>query len=277
MSEVVEKARAYYDSSDADEFYYRIWGGEDIHVGMYSANQTDIFSASQRTVESMAEKVAGALAAESHVLDIGSGYGGSARYLAKRFRCMVSCLNLSRVQNERNRKRNSEIGLNQLIEVMDGNFEEIPFEANQFDLVWSQDAILHSGQRQRVFEEVNRVLKPGGLFIFTDPMQKYGVDTEALKPVLDRIHLASLGSVDDYKAYSQDLGWTVVELEEHPEQLVNHYSAVLRDLESRDEELKKNVSTEYIENMKKGLQHWIHAGHLGLLNWGILVFKKPMA
>ena len=32
---VVEKAREYYNSDDADKFYYDVWGGEDIHIGLY--------------------------------------------------------------------------------------------------------------------------------------------------------------------------------------------------------------------------------------------------
>ena len=30
-------ARDYYNSSDADHFYAQVWGGEDIHVGMYAS------------------------------------------------------------------------------------------------------------------------------------------------------------------------------------------------------------------------------------------------
>ncbi|MCP5497196.1 MAG: SAM-dependent methyltransferase, partial [Leptospiraceae bacterium] len=28
-------AKDYYNSSEADQFYYNIWGGEDIHIGLY--------------------------------------------------------------------------------------------------------------------------------------------------------------------------------------------------------------------------------------------------
>ncbi len=57
------------------------------------------------------------------------------------------------------------------IDVVDGSFDDLPFEANSFDAVWSQDAILHAPDRKAVLDEVARVLKPGGQFIFTDPMQ----------------------------------------------------------------------------------------------------------
>jgi glycine/sarcosine/dimethylglycine N-methyltransferase len=67
----------YYDSADADNFYYNIWGGEDIHIGLYEETP-DIKEASARTVRRMADMIEG-LDRKTHVLDIGAGYGGSAR------------------------------------------------------------------------------------------------------------------------------------------------------------------------------------------------------
>ena len=61
------------------------------------------------------------------MLDLGSGYGGAARYLAKNHGCKVTCLNLSETQNERNIYNNKNYGLNHLINVTKGNFEDIPF------------------------------------------------------------------------------------------------------------------------------------------------------
>lgn len=273
-NQVVDTAREYYNSDDADRFYFIVWGGEDIHVGMYKDEDESIFDASRRTVERMAEKLE-SWKAGTRVLDIGAGYGGSARYLAKELGYEVVCLNLSEVQNERNRQFNREQGLDDKIDVVDGNFEELPFKDGEFDVVWCQDAILHSGNRFKVFEEVNRVLKPGGEFIFTDPMQRMGVDKEDLKDVLARIHLDTMGSVDDYESYAQKLGWDVVEVDEMPEYLVKHYSSVKKNLEARYEELSKEIAPAYMDRMKQGLQHWIDAGKKNVLNWGIIRFRKP--
>ncbi|MGD8795705.1 MAG: class I SAM-dependent methyltransferase, partial [Thiohalophilus sp.] len=98
-SEVVETARDYYNSDDADNFYYHVWGGEDIHIGMYKDDVEPIRDASRRTVEHMASKLK--LDGNKKVLDIGAGYGGAARYLAKTFGCKVVALNLSEKENER--------------------------------------------------------------------------------------------------------------------------------------------------------------------------------
>src|SRR5690606_39426584 len=67
-----------------------------------------------------------------------------------------------------------------------GVFEDIPENDGSFDVVWSQDAILHSDQRAAVLGEVWRVLKPGGHFIFTDPMQADDVPEGVLDPVYER-------------------------------------------------------------------------------------------
>jgi sarcosine/dimethylglycine N-methyltransferase len=41
-SDTVATAREYYNSDDADNFYYTIWGGEDIHVGLYQSDDHPI-------------------------------------------------------------------------------------------------------------------------------------------------------------------------------------------------------------------------------------------
>ncbi|MFP4655167.1 MAG: methyltransferase domain-containing protein [Methanohalobium sp.] len=269
----VDKAQEYYNSEDADNFYFTIWGGEDIHVGLYQSDDESIFDASRRTVERMASKINN-LDKNSKVLDIGAGYGGAARYLARNNGCQVVALNLSEVENERDRKMNKEQALDHLVKVVDGSFEELPYPDDSFDVVWSQDSILHSGEREQVIKEVARVLKSGGNFIFTDPMQTDDCPVGVLQPILDRIHLESLGSPGFYRESANKYGMKEIEFEEHASQLPTHYGRVLKETERREDELSKVVSQEYIDNMKQGLQHWVNGGKSGYLTWGIFHFRK---
>ena len=272
--EAVKTAEDYYDSADADAFYAAIWGGEDIQVGLYEGEGEEIKTASARTVRRMAGKLAG-LKPGAKVLDIGAGYGGAARYLAREFGVHVTCLNLSEKENERNRQLNAEQGLADKIEVVHGSFEDIPFPPDSFDIVWSQDAILPSGARRRVLEEDDRVLKSGGEFIMTDPMQADGIkDTTALQPIYDRIHLPDLGSIGFYRETLEGLGFETVEIENLTHQLRNHYARVREELQSKREGLKDQISPEYAERMLKGLQHWVDGADAGRLAWGILHFRK---
>jgi sarcosine/dimethylglycine N-methyltransferase len=270
----VETARGYYNSDDADHFYFHVWGGEDIHIGLYTSADEAIAPASRRTVERMAGLARG-LGPESRVLDCGAGYGGAARFLADRFGCRVTALNLSEKENARNRAMNRERGLDHLIEVVDGSFETIPCEDAAFDLVWSQDAILHSGERERVMGECARVLRPGGQLIFTDPMQADDCPDGVLQPVLDRIHLESLGSFDFYRLACARHGLREVEVIPLTGHLVTHYRRVREELASRAVELAGRVSADYVERMLVGLGHWVDAGRKGYLAWGIMHLEKP--
>ncbi len=271
----VEAARTYYNSDDADNFYFHIWGGEDIHVGVYKANDDSIRDASRRTVAKMAEQLSGQLNAQSKVLDAGSGYGGSARYLAKQFGCHVTALNVSETENRRNRQMTREQKLEHLIDVKDGSFEDIELDDRSIDVIWSQDAILHSGNREQVIAEFARVLKPGGHLIFTDPMQDDNCPEGVLDNVLQRIHLDTLGSIEFYRTQTKKHGLEEVCIDKMTENLIIHYSRVAEELEKNRDSLKGKVSDEYIERMLTGLAHWVDAGNHGYLSWGILYFKKP--
>ncbi len=213
---------------------------------------------------------------DSRVIDLGAGYGGAARWLARTYGCHVTCINLSEAQNHRNRQLSQEAGLDKKIEILDASFETIPCPDNTFSLAWSQDAILHSGHRAIVLDEiVDRVLQPGGEVILTDPMQADDCPEGVLQPVLDRIHLDTLGSFAFYREQARRLGWDEIGIQDMTHQLIRHYSRVREELVQRHNELERHVSSDYIDRMTQGLSHWIEAGNNGYLSWGIMHFQKP--
>ncbi len=273
QNQATDVARDYYNSADADTFYSAVWGGEDIHIGLYKDSREDVAQASARTVEQMISLLRD-VNENNKLLDIGAGYGGAARAIAKKIGCQVVALNLSETENERDRKMNHEQDLQQLIDVIEGSFEKIPYPENHFDVVWSQDAILHSGNRETVIKEVSRVLKPGGQFIFTDPMMADDCPEGVLQPILDRIHLSTLGSPAFYRKTCSVYGLNEVEFVDLRENLPMHYQRILEELEARESTLRNKISAEYIEKMKKGLQHWVDGGKQGYLTWGIFHFAK---
>lgn len=270
---VAQIAEDYYDSADADAFYAHVWGGEDIHIGIYERPDEPIFEASRRTVATMAKEAG--LRAGQKVLDIGAGYGGAARWLASQHDVDVTCLNLSTVQNRRNRALCASAGLAHRIEVVDGSFEAVPAPDAAFDAVWSEDAILHSGDKAKVFAEVARVLKPGGPFVFTDPMQADDCPPGALADILARIHLDSMGSVGRYREMAAAAGLKEVRVVDHTQQLTTHYQRVHDELSRRRDALLEVCSEAYLARMQRGLMHWVEGGAAGHLFWGILHFERP--
>lgn len=272
--DIREVAETYYDSDDADTFYSQVWGGQDLHVGIYDET-SDIRAASDLTIEEMIAMLPN-LDSKAKILDIGSGYGGAMRKVVKASGCSAVCLNISDVQNDTNRHRNVQQGFKDRIRVVHGVFEDIPEDAGQFDVVWSQDAILHSDQRQKVLEEVYRVLKPGGYFIFTDPMQADDADPAVLQPVYDRLQLNSLGSMRFYREAAENLGFEIIEQREMTRQLRTHYFRVREGLMGSYDKLRKEgASAEYLDKMSEGLSNWVEAADAGQLAWGIQLFRKP--
>lgn len=264
----------YYDSSPAIAFYKNVWGGEDIHIGIYRTESEDIAEASRRTVATMGDRLTALRGGGARIIDLGAGFGGSARNLASRYDCHVTCLNLSEAQNAVNREMTEAAGLQDRIDVVYGSFEDIPFPDESFDVVWSQDAILHSAHRRRVLDEAARVLRPGGEFIFTDPMQSEACPAEVLEPILGRIHLESLSSFEFYSAELKQRHFEELGIIPMRGELFRHFSRINDELTRKYDEICEMSGDEYVDNMLEGLKHWVDGAEKGFLDWGILHFRK---
>ena len=272
-SEAVEAVRSYYNSNDVRAIYDTSYGDEHLHLGIYESDRDTVDEAGLRTVERIASMIHG-LGPGTRVLDIGAGHGGSARYLFRQYGCHVACLNLSDAQNARNRDLNARDKCSLAVNVVDGSFEDIPVTDESFDVVWSQDAILYSTRRRQVFAEVGRVLRTGGQFIFTDPMVGELCPPEALQPILDRVHLDSLGSLREYRAMLSELGFQELEFADLTPHLATHYGRILDGLLANEQDLTKQCGADRVQRVKTGLRHWVDGGERGYLQWGILHFRK---
>ena len=111
--------------------------------------------------------------------------------------------------------------------------------------------------------------------VFTDIMMADGCSLADLQPVLDRIHLSSLGSPSFYKETADSKGLEELAFIDLSDHLVLHYQKILEETERREPELADNISQRYLDHMKRGLQHWVDSGARGDLVWGIFHFQKP--
>ncbi|KAI4162776.1 MAG: hypothetical protein LQ342_003663 [Letrouitia transgressa] len=269
---------SFYDNAATHTFYSTLWGGEDVHIGIYSLRSTpSIRTASRLAVSHLASRLSQPPTSCTRVLDLGSGYGGAARYLATVYKCKVTCLNLSEVQNEYNRDRNRQEGLDHLIEVRKGDFEDTGLEDGAFELVWSQDAFLHSRDRRRLFREIERVLvKEGGELVFTDPMAQEGADKEALKPVLRRLQLENLETVKGYEEHLKWIGFADVQYEDLSENLGEHYGLLSEELEKRKRELVGEEKMDEVgwERVREGMKEAEKVAKRGDYIWGAFCCRR---
>lgn len=102
----------------------------------------------------------------SRVLDVGSGLGGPARTLADEFDCEVVGLDLTEAYCQAATTLTELVGLSDRIRFQHGNALDMPFEDRQFDIVWTQFAAMNIEDKQRLYEQIYRVLKTDGYFVF---------------------------------------------------------------------------------------------------------------
>ncbi|RKX74126.1 MAG: methyltransferase type 11 [Spirochaetes bacterium] len=102
-------------------------------------------------------------------LDIGSGRGTDVLRLAEQVGDFgfVYGLDISDGMIEKAKKTAARLNVKN-VAFLKSRLEEIPLESNSFDLVISNCTINHAEDKQALWDEIFRVLKPGGRFVISD-------------------------------------------------------------------------------------------------------------
>jgi ubiquinone/menaquinone biosynthesis C-methylase UbiE len=103
-----------------------------------------------------------------HILDIGCGLGGPARYFAKRFRCNVSGIDITPAFVEAAKKLTALVGMQDAVTIQQGDGQHLPYPDDVFDGAYTQHVTMNVADRARFFGEAYRVLKPGAFFALTE-------------------------------------------------------------------------------------------------------------
>ncbi len=275
--QATERARVHYNSDNARNLYEIAIGSDTLNLGLYEDDpDRPIAKGMEKTTEWMAEQVQN-LNSDFRVLDLGSGYGPAARHLASKYGCHVTCLNISEEQNQENERRNREQNLDNLIDIVLGNFKEVPCDDASFDLVWSQDALFHTDGQDKVLEEAFRVLKPGGQLLFMDILQADNCPDGALRDSLERVNILHerIGSFHSYTRKAQSLGFETINVIDKSPQLIVHYAKLRDSVIAHYDELSQKCTPEFLESSKAGLCQWVESAEEGLFAWGLFHFCRP--
>lgn len=100
--------------------------------------------------------------AEDRVLDAGTGVGGTARYIAHKYGCKVSAVDLTAEYVATAQWLDELVGLDKLIDVREASVTDLPFADESFDVVVSQHVQMNVEDKARLYAEAFRVLAPGG-------------------------------------------------------------------------------------------------------------------
>jgi ubiquinone/menaquinone biosynthesis C-methylase UbiE len=147
--------------------------------------------------------------AGSHVLDIGCGLGGAARYVASDRKCQVTGIDLSEEYINTGNELCRWLNLEQDVSLIQGSALAMPFE----DEVFSSAYMLHVGMniadKEQLFEEVYRVLKPRTFFGIYDVMRTGDGDISYPVPWAHDEKTSQLKTAKEYMQILSDVGFGV--------------------------------------------------------------------
>lgn len=103
------------------------------------------------------------------VLDIGCGSGGITLFLARTFPLKsITGFDVEQPVVDLANQRAKDTGLSDRATFIKGAPGPYPFAAASFDVVFSKDALIHVADKEALFAEIARILRPGGVFVASD-------------------------------------------------------------------------------------------------------------
>jgi sarcosine/dimethylglycine N-methyltransferase len=108
------------------------------------------------------------IAADTLVLDVGSGVGGPARFLAATHGCRVTGVDLSESFVDAARYLTERTGQSGQVSFETASALDLPFDDGHFDVVLLQHVAMNISDRTRLYREIRRVLRAGAKFATFD-------------------------------------------------------------------------------------------------------------
>ena len=106
-----------------------------------------------------------------HLLDVGSGIGGPARFIAARFGCRVTGIDLTPEFCEVARHLAGLLGLEGQIAFEQGDALDMPFADASFDGAYSMNVSMNIADKMALYREIHRVLRPGAWLVLSEVAQ----------------------------------------------------------------------------------------------------------
>ena len=163
-------------------------------------------------VDALAERTL--IGSGSQVADFCAGLAGPARYLAYKYRAIVTCIELNPHRAPGAADLTRRVGLADRVRIVRGDVMHVPLAAQTMDAVISQEALLHVPDKRAALSEAYRVLRRGGRLAFTDWAEHRRLDATDSESMWRGIAAQSLQSFDSYAQMLREIGFRNVAVED---------------------------------------------------------------
>lgn len=142
------------------------------------------------------------------VLDLGSGLGGPSRTIAAEFGCEVVGVDIVKEFYRASVMLTEWLGMTDQVSFHLGDMRSLPFEDGEFDVVVTQHSIMNVKNKPDLFEEVHRVLKPGGGFYLYEVCGENDRGLQYPVPWAGTSKMSFLPSTENLKLLLAEAGFT---------------------------------------------------------------------
>jgi sarcosine/dimethylglycine N-methyltransferase len=153
----------------------------------------------------------------SRVINVGSGLGGPARYLAGRYGCQVLACELQDDLHRTASELTARCDLSGRVHHVAGDFLQISqhLATGGYDFIVSWLTVLHIADRAELFKNCYSLLRPGGVFFAADFFQNGRLTHEEWRTLRDDVGCPSMvGSLDAYSNELELAGFKVIKVED---------------------------------------------------------------
>jgi SAM-dependent methyltransferase len=158
--------------------------------------------------------------ASHHVLDVGSGIGGPARYFANRFGCQVTGIDLTDEFCEVARLFTERAGLQEHVKFEQGNALNMPFSDSTFDGAYSMNVSMNIADKGALFREIHRVLRSGSWLALSEVAKGSNGDVRYPTPWAASASASFLVTPDETQYELEKVGFKVVSFRDATDDVV---------------------------------------------------------
>jgi SAM-dependent methyltransferase len=170
--------------------------------------------------------------ASDHLLDIGCGIGGPARWIAAKYGCLVTGVDLTPEFCVAACELNMATGLADRVRILDGSALALPMPDDSFDHAYSQAALMNISDKLGVFREAFRVLRSGGSLALSLAGAGSAGEPHYPLPWATTTAISFLATPDEIGRDLLAAGFQIVFVRDHGAALAGGLPAVIKQLET---------------------------------------------